>query len=402
MIAAEPASYGWLVDLLIAGSFALALYNGYSRGAIVQAFSWGGFVVGMMIGGLVGPPIVELINPGSPTARALTGVAAFLGTAFAVEVGLAYVGMRVQRKITHHGIKRVDAVAGSAVAGSLALLTAFFLSVPVKRSETFAPSIRDSAILRGAYAVLPDPPDLLGAVGAFLSHTGFPEVFTSLNPALAPGVEPAPKELARDAEVLAAARLTYKIESEGCGGRVDGSGFPVGNDLVITAAHVLAGTENTKIIEAQGRAGPWDATVVYMDPKRDIAVLRAPTLPNRFLRIDRSQARRGTDGAAIGYPGGGSRKITVARVRGRTEALGRDIYSRGRVERSIYVLRATVKQGNSGGPFVDTNGDLRGMIFAASAQEAEESYALTETEILRAIDAASGQRRGVDTGECAL
>jgi S1-C subfamily serine protease len=402
LIAAEPASYGWLVDLLIAGSFSLALFNGFSRGAIVQAFSWGGFVVGMMVGGLIGPPIVDIINPGSPTARAIAGIAAFLGTAFAVEVALAYAGMRVQRKITHDRVKRVDAIAGSAIAGSLALLTAFFLSVPAKRSETFGASIKDSVILRSAYALLPAPPDLLSAIGAFLSHTGFPEVFTSLNPALAPGVEPAPKELAKDQEVLAAARLTYKIESEGCGGRVDGSGFPVGNDLVITAAHVLAGTKNTKIMEAEGRGGPWNATVVYMDAKRDIAVLRAPSLPNRALTVRRHEARRGTDGAAIGYPGGGPRKISVARVRGQTEALGRDIYSRGRVEREIYVLRAVVKQGNSGGPFVDTNGDVRGMIFAASSQEPEESYALTEVEVIRAMNAAASKTRGVDTGSCAL
>lgn len=398
----EPASYGWLVDLLIAGSFALALFNGFNRGAIVQAFSWGGFVVGMMIGGLVGPPIVELIGPDSPTARALTGVIAFLGVAFAIEIALAYVGMRVQKKITHDVVKKVDAFAGSAIAGSLALLTAFFLSVPAKRSETFAPSIRDSAILRGAYAILPEPPDLLGAVGAFLSHTGFPEVFTSLNPALAPGVEPAPDALKRDREVLAAARLTYKIESTGCGGRVDGSGFPVGNDLVVTAAHVLAGTKDHEVMEAAPGRGRWRGTVVYLDADRDIAVLRVPTMPDRPLRIDRAQAPRGTDGAAIGYPGGGKRTISVARVRGRTNALGRDIYSRGRVQRTIYVLRAKVIQGNSGGPLVDTAGRLRGMIFAASATDTEESYALAETEVLRAIGNAGTKTRSVATGKCAL
>ena len=113
-------------------------------------------------------------------------------------------------------------------------------------------------------------------------------------------------------------------------------------------------------------------------------------------------ARRGDTGAAIGYPGGGPRTISPARVRARTNAVGRDIYDRKLVSRSIYVLAATVHQGNSGGPFVDDNGVVRGMIFAAAADNPNESYALTSDEISQAYQAARSRTREVDTGTCAL
>ncbi|HLW17190.1 MAG TPA: trypsin-like peptidase domain-containing protein, partial [Actinomycetota bacterium] len=167
-----------------------------------------------------------------------------------------------------------------------------------------------------------------------------------------------------------------------------------------TAAHVVAGTKNTQVISPNGDRFP--ATVVYWDPDTDIAVLRVGTFPSGDLSVDEIVADPGTDGAAIGYPGGGARTISVARVRGHTDAIGYDIYSRHTVDRAIYVLRSTVIPGNSGGPFVDTDGRVRGMIYAASSQYKDEAYALDGAEIDKAIQAADGKTRQVDTKTCAI
>ena len=140
-----------------------------------------------------------------------------------------------------------------------------------------------------------------------------------------------------------------------------------------------------------------------MDPKKDIAVLRVDDLPRAArMTLGEAPAERGEDGAAIGYPGGGDRTISEARVRARTEAVGRDIYSKRTVTREIYVLRAVVRQGNSGGPLVDTAGNVRGVVFAAAADNEEESYALTESEIRTALSAAGGRTQAVKTGGCAI
>lgn len=399
----QQAAFGWAVDLLIVGGVSLGIATGYRRGALLQVFSWGGFVLGLFVGGIFGPRIVDLVGPSNPAPRAIMGVVIFLGVAFLTEATVAIGGGRLIRRITNQQIRNADRFAGASVAALMAILSAWVLSVPAKRSPQLAASIKDSVILRGTYAVLPNPPDVIAGLGDLLNHTGFPEVFQQLNPSLAPGVEPAPEALKGDREIIAAAKRTYKIESRGCGGLVDGSGFSIATGYVVTAAHVVAGTANTQVLEpSDGGGRAHDATVIYMDTRKDIAILRVPALQSGKMTLEAEHAERGTDGAAIGYPGGGDRRISVARVRARTEAVGRDIYSRKTVTREIYVLRARVRQGNSGGPLVDEAGRVRGLIFAASAQDPEESYALTESEIRLAQNAAVGRRKAVKTGACAI
>ena len=388
------------VDGVILLAFALALLSGYHRGVVMQVFSWGGFILGIIAGALIGPPIVHAISPQGANARRIAVLASFLGVAFVVEALIALAGSRVSRKITHAKVKRADQIAGAVVAAVLALLAAWMLSLPAKAVSSLGPSIKKSAILRGEYAVLSRPPDFLASILSLLNHTGFPQVFAELNPSLAPGVQAPPASIASNRAILAAAELTFKIEGDGCEGRVDGSGFPVEPHLVITAAHVVAGTKNTVIIKPNGDRFP--ATVVYWDPDSDIAVLRVGTLPRGDLSVDEEVASRNTDGAAIGYPGGGKRTISVARVRGHTDALGYDIYSQHSVDRLIYVLRSTVIPGNSGGPFVDTDGRVRGMIFATESNDKTEAYALDGGEIDKAIRGSAGKTRQVDTKTCAI
>lgn len=390
------------VDLLIIAALVGALVSGYRRGALMQLFSWGGFIVGLFIGGALAPRIVRGLNPSSPFARAMITMAIFLGLAFVVEAGTAILGHRLRARIQRPWAKDVDAVAGSVGAAVLALLAAWFLSVTLKSgpSQEVASAVRGSGILRTLDRIAPRPPGFFAQIGRLLNLTGFPEVFEQLNPSLAPGVAPPPAALARDPEVLAAAELTYKIQSRGCGGVVDGSGFPVDSRRVFTAAHVVAGTTGHQVIEPDGDSV--SARVIYIDTNRDIAILRLGEPRGDELHVTGAIAERGTDGAAIGYPGGGPRTISVARVRTRTTAVGRDIYSRKSVERGIYVLRATVRRGNSGGPFVDTRGRVRGMIFAAAAGNPEESYALTESELNGALRAVGDRTSRVSTGRCAV
>ena len=386
------------VDGVILLAFALALLSGYHRGVVMQVFSWGGFILGIIAGALLGPVIVRAINPHTPNARRIAVLASFLGIAFVVEALIAYGGSRIARKITATKLRRADQIVGAVVAALLSLLAAWMLSLPAKGVSSLASSVKNSAILRGEYAVLNRPPDFLAGILSLLSK--FPQVFADLNPNLAPGVQAPPSSLASNRAILAAAQLTFKIEGDGCEGRVDGSGFPVEPHLVITAAHVVAGTRNTQVIDPNGDR--FSATVVYWDSDTDIAVLRVGTLPRSDLHVDAEVALRNTDGAAIGYPGGGKRTISVARVRGHTDAIGYDIYSRHTVDRLIYVLRSTVIPGNSGGPFVDTDGRVRGMIFAAATDNKDTAYALDGQEIDKAIRGAEGKTRRVDTKTCAI
>jgi S1-C subfamily serine protease len=391
------------VDLIILAAVGLALWSGFARGALLQVFSWGGFIVGLIVGSLVAPLLLKAISPDNETTKAFLGLGFFLGIAFLFEALVAALGMTLRKKIRSPRARRVDQAIGAVIGVFFALIGSWFLGSTLKRgpSQDVAKSVKDSAILRALDDVLPRPPAILAEIGRFLDRTGFPDVFAQLNPSLAPGVAPPPASLRNDPQILAAAEGTYKIESSGCGGMVDGSGFPLDARHVITAAHVVAGTSGTRVID--GRTGARvGGVVVYINTNIDIAVIRTRSEMGHVLQITSRSARTRETGAAIGYPGGEKRTISPARVRARTEARGRDIYDRKLVSRSVYVLRALVRQGNSGGPFVDDNGVVRGMIFAASADDPEESYALTEDEIIPAYQTSRSRTSAVDTGACAL
>jgi S1-C subfamily serine protease len=177
--------------------------------------------------------------------------------------------------------------------------------------------------------------------------------------------------------VAHAAQAVVKVTGLGCGGLVTGSGFPVGSGYVVTNAHVVSGTKTHTIYSPSNAQMP--ATVIYFDPDRDVAVLYVPDFKTAPLVF--GPASRGTKGAVIGYPGGGQQKTLPAIVDGRITAEGRDIYNSKLVTRQIFVIEASVRPGNSGGPLVDLEGHVLGLVFATSAGVPNQAYALTDDEI---------------------
>jgi S1-C subfamily serine protease len=105
-------------------------------------------------------------------------------------------------------------------------------------------------------------------------------------------------------------------------------------------------------------------------------------------------------GAIIGYPEGGPEEVVPGAIRGQLDAVGRDIYSRSTVSRGIFVLQATVVPGNSGGPFVDLQGQVLGVVFAKSLVVDGEGYALTTGEVLPDLAKGASNTAAVSTSSC--
>ena len=68
--------------------------------------------------------------------------------------------------------------------------------------------------------------------------------------------------------------------------------------------------------------------------------------------------------------------------------------------REIYSLAAIVQPGNSGGPLLDTNGRVVGVIFAKSLEDNATGYALTLAEARPVLDEATSAGAPVATGAC--
>jgi S1-C subfamily serine protease len=134
------------------------------------------------------------------------------------------------------------------------------------------------------------------------------------------------------------------------------------------------------------------------DPRRDLALLSVPSLGERPLAL--LVAHAGATGAVFGHPNGqNALAVTPARIAREEEAVGRDLYDRSDTKRDILVLAAALAHGDSGGPLVNAVGQVIGVAFAISADQAGTSYALSTKE-LRAALTAPRRPAGVSTGPC--
>ena len=82
-------------------------------------------------------------------------------------------------------------------------------------------------------------------------------------------------------------------------------------------------------------------------------------------------------------------------------ATGRNIYGQGSTNRTVYEIKANIIPGNSGGPLIETNGDVIGMVFAASTTYYHIGYALTANQLSSSIRQAEAQDSKVQAANCA-
>jgi S1-C subfamily serine protease len=388
-----------LLDLVIVAFIFVALGNGYRRGFSLSSLSYLGLVVGLAIGALIAPPVERAFATGPTTGPYVALLLLFLAALIGSSIGYA-AGEPIRLRLLKDRVgARLDALAGAAFSIFTVLASSWFLGLAFARGPIppLSSAIQSSAILRLLDSEFSHPPAFLTGVQQIIAGVPYPKVFDAIaNPDL-PGPVSVDPAVADNAAVASAAQRTVKIRSFGCGGEVFGSGFPAAGNYIVSNAHVVAGTHDTRVIVPDGRS--LAASVVLFDPQRDVSILYVPGL--RLQALPLGDATRGTTGATIGYPGGGNETIGAAAVRTELPAEGRDIYGDAQVTRQIFVLTADIHPGNSGGPLVDGEGRVLGVVFANSTSNPSEGYALTDSEVAPDIAGGVGRTDAVGTGSCA-
>ncbi|MGI8426881.1 MAG: MarP family serine protease [Actinomycetota bacterium] len=386
------------VDLAILILVIISLGEGIRKGGAVQLFSYGGLAVGLVIGATLASPAAKLVA--DPIGRTVVSTVVLFGSAMLMGTVGRMLGARLAANFMRGILKPADAAAGAGVSIISTLLVVWLMagmlaSVPL---EKVSQGIQGSKVIHALNESLPPTPGVFSRIRHVLNAAGLPQVFAGLEPAPAAEV-PLPTDSQLRSAVAAAGPSTLKIVGVGCGGTLNGTGFVVAPGYVMTNAHVVAGINSPTVQDRRG--GFHKAIPVIFDPSTDVAVLRAKGITAPPLKMHLQEAPRGQSAAVLGFPGGGPFKVVPAAVIDQIDAVGRDIYGRKLATRRVYRLKAEVRPGNSGGPLVNSSGEVEGVIFSASAVKPDIGYALTAKQVSPRIAEARSVAGEVDTGECA-
>ncbi|MFD3813147.1 acid resistance serine protease MarP [Rhodococcus sp. NPDC058639] len=390
---------GWL-DLIIVLIVVIAASSGLRQGAVASALAFLGVLLGAVAGILIAPHVLVHVEEGR--MRILAGIALIVVLVVIGEVAGMVLGRAARSGIHSPGVRAVDSVVGAGLQAVAVLVAAWLLAIPL--TATTQPAV--SAAVRGSQVlgtVDEFAPDWMRAIpnefSALLDTSGLPEVIGPF------GRTPIAEVAIPDASLLdspVAAELHPSVLringlAPSCQKALEGSGFVVAPERVMTNAHVVAGTAAVTVDTEQGAL---DASVVLFDPAVDVAILSVPGLTAAPLAFAPVPADSGENAIVLGYPGGGPYTASAARVRETLDLQGPDIYRSGTVEREVYTVRGLIQQGNSGGPLVDAQGLVLGMVFGAAIDDSDTGFVLTAGEISRQLALAGSVFDPVETGVC--
>jgi S1-C subfamily serine protease len=389
------------LDLIAVLLIVLALLLGFRSGALPQV---GGLLGAIGGGALVVLALPSLADPLSTLDPALRPFIVLSALILAVGLGESIgssLGRSAARTLGTGVLGAADRVAGGFVGMAQALLIIWLIGglLAIGPMPRLTEAAQTSTAVRGLNAVLPPPGEIAADLGTLLDDSGLPEVFIGLEPLPRAPVDLPDDGIARTIGERAMAS-TFRIAAETCGYVSSGSGVVIADDVVVTNAHVVAGAGRRGVQLVSVDGDRHDAQVVLFDPDLDVALLRATDLGAPALAFAPDDPGRGAAGAALGYPGGSGLTVIPAAVAGAYPATGRDIYGVDTIRRQLLELHAEIERGDSGGPFVLTDGTIGGLVFAEARTDPEVGYALTATQVAGRVMSELDRTDAVDTGDC--
>ncbi|WP_377640157.1 MarP family serine protease [Oryzobacter terrae] len=390
--------------VLVLALLAYAL-TGWRQGVVASALGLVGLVGGAFLALRFAPDLLEDhggVDIGTTTGAIALVAIVFLTAALAQSLMLV-LGRRVREAVRAPLARALDSLLGLVAVVAAAVLVIWVVAGALRNDGP--PALRSlvagSTVVQAIDEVVPPSAGrLVDGVTRALDAGGFPRVFEGLGPEPIPPVAAPDQAFVDDPDVVRALGSVIHVRADA--GRCDraqvGSGWVVAPGRVVTNAHVVAAADDVRV-SVKGTGRDRVARVVAFDPRRDVAVLDVPGLPAPALDLGR-QLGAGDPAVLAGFPGDAGLTVGGARVRTTLTAQGADIYGRLGVTREIYSLRGTIRSGASGGPVLDPQGEVVGMVFATSLDDPDTGYALTLDEIAPVVRRGLAADSAVSTGRC--
>jgi S1-C subfamily serine protease len=382
-----------LLDWVIVAFTCLLAVYGYLQGFIVGALSLIGFGIGAFFGVRLAPLLLSHgdRSPYAPLFGLLGGL--LIGGVLAT--GLEGIGARARGALRFPGLETVDGLLGAVLTACVGLGIAWIVGAVALQSSgslSLRADIQRSAILSELDRLLPPSGPILNALARF-------DPLPSVHGPSADVSTPT-RAILRDASVRVARRSVVRVFGTACGLGIEGSGWVAAPGVVVTNAHVVAGENDTEV-QIGGEGMGLSAHAIAFDPHDDIALLRVDGMSQPVLGLT-ADPHSGTPAAILGYPLDGAFDAEPGRVGQTNTVRTQDAYGNGPVLRSITTLRGRVRPGNSGGPMVDSRGQVVATVFAAlTGTRRAGGFAVPNALVRAELAKTAGRARPVSTGRCA-
>jgi hypothetical protein len=377
-----------LADWVAIAIVLLAAAGGMRRGLVLSAFSLVGLAAGAYVGSRVAPHVLH--GGSGSTWTPVAGLVGAVVGAMLLQFGALVAGSFVRGGIRLAPLRLIDSAGGLLLGGAIGLAIVWVgasVALLTPGETRLRQEVERSAIVKQLDSALP-PRTLLNLLARI---DPFPSIVGPRAPSLPPS-----KGILGDRSIRAATTRVVKVLGTACGVGVEGTGWFAGRNLVVTAAHVVAGEGDTTVRIPGDRLPARPAEVVVFDVHNDIAVLQVAGTGLRPLRM--ADPRPGASVAVLGYPLDGGLTAIPGRIGLTATVLTQDALGHGPVARTITAVAGRVEHGDSGGPAVDANGRVQSTIFAARLGSSS-GYGVPPSVVRSDLARAGSQ--AVSTGACA-
>lgn len=446
-----PLGLTWL-DVLLIVALAMLLVQGHRRGLWVVLGNLVGLVGGAAIAFYALPEVAEFVT--APQWRWAALIATLVVLVAAGQYVGAAIGEAIRLRVNLPALRLVDRLLGALAAGLAGALVLWLVAFSIAASGSTAVTreVNRSQVITALDTVMPDSllawaarsrsavadldvlPELelpapvpetddgVRAAPAPAATPGLPsaasspsDTATSAPSASATPEEPddaaapsatttapasststaAPSTPAASSASAAVVRLTGTAAQ--CSQVQSGSGVAVAPDRVLTNAHVVLGVDAPTVTDRA--RGVHAARIVHLDTAHDLAVLAVDDANLPVMPVG-AELTGGASASVLGYPDGGPFASTPATVQAVGEVPLGDVLTGAASMVDVYTLAADIRHGYSGGPVVDTAGNLAGLVFARAPGSDAVGYALTADTIAPVVAAAPEMTATVPSGDC--